>query len=549
MSSRFPPTALTFTPADWNVAQSFIVKAVFNPAETGDQTAAITLAVSSTDANYNGLAVRSMTVEVVPQPSMVTSPTPATSLSTAPVSGTYRGTATLTATLTSGGSPLPGESVSFTLDEAGSITPVGTATTNPSGVATLSGVSLAGFNAGTYAGAVGASFAGDSTYGGSSASASLTVNPVVTQATNLSTASATGTYGGTVNLAATLTAGGSPLPRETVSFTLDEGGSIMPVGTATTNASGVATLSGVSLAGFNAGAYADAVGASFAGDSTYGGSSASASLTVNPAVTQATNLSTASATGTYGGAANLAATLTAGGSPLPGETVYFTLDEAGGITPVGNATSNASGVATLHGVSLAGFNAGTYAGAVGATFAGDATYEPTSASGNLAVNRAAATLDLSGLAFAYDGAPHTATVSTDPAGLAGVTVTYLEAAVAVAAPTQAGSYTVTATLNNSNYIAASVTGTLVISPCDADSDGDHSRATALPPQDQQEGQAHRQNGPVRIRPRVRRGARCCVRLQRRQLPARHHHHQENQEEERDDLSSNHEFHGLVSHRE
>ncbi len=457
-------TTLTFTSADWDVAQTVTVKAVFNPAETGDETAAITLAVASTDANYNGLAVPSITVQVVPQSSTVTSPTPTptTSLSTASVSGTYGSTATLTATLTSGGSPLPGETVYFTLDEAGNVTPVGTATTNVSGVATLSGVSLAGFNAGTYADAVGASFAGDATYGGSSAGASLTVNPAPTQGTSLSAASATGTYGGTATLAATLTAGGAPLPGETVSFTLAEAGNVTPVGTATTDASGVATLSGVSLAGFNTGSYPAVAGASFAGDSTYGGSSASGSLTVNPAPTQATSLSTASATGTYGGTATLAATLTAGGVPLPGETVYFTLDEAGSITPVGTATSNASGVATLSGVSLSSFNAGTYAYAVGAIFAGDLTDEPTSASGNLSVNRAAATLNLSGLAFTYDGTPHTATVSTVPAGLAGVTVTYSQSAVAVAAPTQAGSYTVSATLNNSNYIAVRVTGTLVI---------------------------------------------------------------------------------------
>ena len=93
------------------------------------------------------------------------------------MTGTYGGTATLTAALTSSGSPLLGETVTFTLDEAGNVTTVGTATINASGVATLSDVSLSGFNAGTYSAAVGASFAGDSTYGGSTASGGLTVNP------------------------------------------------------------------------------------------------------------------------------------------------------------------------------------------------------------------------------------------------------------------------------------------------------------------------------------------------------------------------------------
>jgi hypothetical protein len=53
---------------------------------------------------------------------------------------------------------------------------VGTATTDANGVATLAGVSLAGLNSGTYPGAVGASFAGDSTYAGSSANGALVVS-------------------------------------------------------------------------------------------------------------------------------------------------------------------------------------------------------------------------------------------------------------------------------------------------------------------------------------------------------------------------------------
>ncbi len=68
---------VTFTPADWNVAQSVTVKAVFDAAETGDDTATITHAVSSSDPKYNGIAVPSVTVQIVPQGSTPTpSPTP-----------------------------------------------------------------------------------------------------------------------------------------------------------------------------------------------------------------------------------------------------------------------------------------------------------------------------------------------------------------------------------------------------------------------------------------------------------------------------------------
>ncbi len=174
---------------------------------------------------------------------------------------------------------------------------------------------------------------------------------------------------------------------------------------------------------------------------------------------QPASLTGVSAGGTYGGSATLTATVTAGGSPLLGETVTFTLDVGGSVTPVGSATTNGNGVATLTGVSLAGLSGGTYSGAVGASLAGG-----SSASGNLRVNPAQATLTLGGLTVTYDGAPRTAIVSTDPEGLTGVTVTYMQNHVVVPAPTQPGSYSVTATLNNPNYTATSVTGTLVVSP-------------------------------------------------------------------------------------
>ena len=81
---------------------------------------------------------------------------------------TYGGTATATATLTTlGGAPLPADLVSFSL---GGIS-VGTATTNASGMATLTSISLAGYNATTYTSALVVS------YGGISADADLVVSP------------------------------------------------------------------------------------------------------------------------------------------------------------------------------------------------------------------------------------------------------------------------------------------------------------------------------------------------------------------------------------
>jgi hypothetical protein len=94
-------------------------------------------------------------------------------LTLAPASGTYGGNTTLQATLTSSGSPLINQSVTFTLNGS----PVGSAVTNGGGVATLSNVSLAGINAGPYLNAAAASFAGDINYQSSSTTANLTVAP------------------------------------------------------------------------------------------------------------------------------------------------------------------------------------------------------------------------------------------------------------------------------------------------------------------------------------------------------------------------------------
>ena len=103
------------------------------------------------------------------------------------------------------------------------------------------------------------------------------------QGTALSVAAASGIYGGTVDLTATLTASGVGVSGKTISFSLNGA----PAGTATTNASGVAIRSGVSLAGINAGTYAagpaSGVAASFTTDATHTGSSGGSLLTVEKA--------------------------------------------------------------------------------------------------------------------------------------------------------------------------------------------------------------------------------------------------------------------------
>ena len=69
---------------------------------------------------------------------------------------------------------------------------------------------------------------------------------------------------------------------------------------------------------------------------------------------------------------------------MPSETVNFTLNG----TSVGSAITNASGVATLSNVSLAGINAGSYPTGVGASFPGDGSFDPSSGSNSLTVSKA-----------------------------------------------------------------------------------------------------------------------------------------------------------------
>ncbi len=109
----------------------------------------------------------------------------------------------------------------------------------------------------------------------------LTLGPINPLPTTLTVDPATGDFGGTVDLKATLTSGGNGVPGKSIAFTLN-GNS---VGSANTDANGVATLNGASLAGISGGLYPNGVGASFAGDSVYASASATNVLTVFEAPT------------------------------------------------------------------------------------------------------------------------------------------------------------------------------------------------------------------------------------------------------------------------
>ena len=79
------------------------------------------------------------------------------------------------------------------------------------------------------------------------------------------------------------------------------------------------------------------------------------------------------------------------------------------------------------------------------------------------IAKAPATITV-GTAYTYDGTVKSATITTSPAGLAGVSVTYTRNGSLVTEPINAGIYQVTATLDNPNYQAATAAGTLTINP-------------------------------------------------------------------------------------
>ena len=79
----------------------------------------------------------------------------------------------------------------------------------------------------------------------------------------------------------------------------------------------------------------------------------------------------------------------------------------------------------------------------------------------------AAEVTLTGLSQTYDGSAKTATVTTNPAGLS-VAVTYTDSeGSAVASPTNAGVYTVKATIDDANNSRVAATGTLTINKAQA----------------------------------------------------------------------------------
>ncbi len=386
-------------------------------------------AVQAETANYN-FGTATHTVEVV---QTLTD----TTLTNVSGSGTYGDSATLRATLQANGDVIKGKTVSFTLNG----TPVGDDTTDANGDATLA-LDLTGVNAGTYTDAVSASFAGDDEDALAASEALGTLNVTKADQT-LSFSSEPPTnarVGGSYTVSADATSG---LPV----FYRSATPAVCTVLASTVNFVGAGEC---------------VVAANQPGNGNYNAAPEITQRTTVAASTDGTALSVSGA-GTYGGAGTLTATLTTGGTPLSGKSVAFTLSG----NAVGSATTNGSGVATLSGVGLGGVDAGSYADAVGASFAGDGTFDPTLGSGTLNVNKAAQSVSFTSTPPSSAEVGGSYTVAATATSALPVSFSSDSSACTVSSETvtftSAGSCTVRATqAGNTNYEAAFATQNVTV---------------------------------------------------------------------------------------
>jgi 6-phosphogluconolactonase (cycloisomerase 2 family) len=166
-------------------------------------------------------------------------------------------------------------------------------------------------------------------------------------------------------------------------------------------------------------------------------------VTSTPSSTSLANVSLS-----YGPSESLVVTVTSSTGTPDGGTVTLTVNNQTFTAPLvqGQATFN-----------LGGLNVGSYP--VSVSYSGGGTFGGSSATTSLTVSPTPATLILGNLSQTYTGSPLPVTVATNPAGVTGVTVSY---AGSPTPPTNAGSYAVTASLTNPNYVASPVSGTLIV---------------------------------------------------------------------------------------
>lgn len=125
-----------------------------------------------------------------------------------------------------------------------------------------------------------------------------------------------------------------------------------------------------------------------------------------------------------------------------------------------NATSTVAGTFVYTPTTGTVLNVGTQSLSVALTPTDATNYNSASKIVSITVTGTTATLSLSNLVQTYNGSPRSVIVTTNPAGLGGVNITYNGSSTP---PTNAGRYGVLVTLINDNYTATPLSDTLVIS--------------------------------------------------------------------------------------
>lgn len=180
-----------------------------------------------------------------------------------------------------------------------------------------------------------------------------------------------------------------------------------------------------------------------------------------PPATIATSVTMADLTATYG-ESNLAlrANIAGDGASVGSGTVTFAITIEGQLVVAPVSVDVGDGIAATSFSLPTHLNAGTYT--VEVTYGGADTFAASHTTTRLVVVPAGATVSLApaSLGRTYDGSPQVAAATTVPAGLP-VALTYRRDGIAIAAPVDAGTYTVEATVADSNYRGIAQ-GTLMI---------------------------------------------------------------------------------------
>jgi N-acetylneuraminic acid mutarotase len=181
-----------------------------------------------------------------------------------------------------------------------------------------------------------------------------------------------------------------------------------------------------------------------------GGISGTTLLTVNPYPT--TIMTPPAVTDTYGVSGGLPITVASPGGSPPGMLSLYIDGVFIGQSPIVNGAASFAIPGTL--------SAGTHQGML--VYQGQGNFAQTAQPFPIDVLQAPATVALGNLTQTYTGSPLSAAVTTSPSGLA-TQVSYTQGTLTVT-PIAGGSYTVTATITDPNYVNTSVQGTLTILP-------------------------------------------------------------------------------------